>query len=86
MQFVDVHCTHAAEEVLPARECGVLEGHAVHAVALVILYVPGGHSTPLGEVDPVGQYVPGVAQGPEHSGDDRAEALPKRPAGHTRQK
>jgi hypothetical protein len=49
------------------------------------LYRPVGHSTPLGDEDPLGHTLPGgVTQGPEHSEDTCPVWAPNRPAGHLR--
>ena len=37
MQLDDAQDTHAAEELLPAGECGALEGHDTHVDALLTL-------------------------------------------------
>ena len=57
----------------------------VHADVLepASLYWPAGHSSPVMELVPGGQYLPIMPiQGPEHPGLDRPVPLPYLPLGH----
>ncbi len=54
--------------------------HGVHDAAPGRLYVPAGHDTWVGDVDPGGHMYPAV-QLPEHAGVRRAAASPNVPPG-----
>jgi hypothetical protein len=55
--------THAVRFLLPAGEYGASTGHTTHlaSVPVALLYVPGGHGSPLVEEEPKGQCDPADA-------------------------